>query len=870
MPRTSRCTAVDASLKFGELDRGRGQTDRPLTPVYLFRLRSILRQRWSDYLLVILVVAVLGGLAMGSAVLGRRTQSSFASFLARDKASTLTMSTYGTEPSSPANHYLPSVETAIRRLPEVQSVEAWVGGLAFPIAADGTPLAAANNTVNVAASVDGLYLDQDRVKVIQGRAANPKSPSEFVTSALGARLLGLHLGEEVPFGTFTIPMTEQPGFGTAAVQPLSKADLRLVGIVEFNNQVIQDDTDRFPTILVLTPAFTRTLPDVYGTWYGIRLRPGVRDLAAVERQVVALLPPGSAPNFNFESTVESRVEAALRPESIALAGFGLIAALAVLGILIPVLARLVVNGEADRRVLRALGASRASVAADTAVGPVAALAAGSVLAVPVSMALSLLAPLGPVHRLYHPSSLAPDWAVVGAGAALFTGVLGAVAVTMAVLSADAVGRRRRPVEVPVSRVALAARAAGLPVPVVVGARFALEPGRGHTAVPARSVIGGAMLSVALVVATLTFASGLRTLASRPALYGWDWSYALFSYTAVPPQARAALTADPLVQGWSGYSDVNFEIDGREVPGLGAADTAVVGPPILSGHEVTGAGQVVLGRATLAALHKKVGDVVQLGYGSPNTAPLYLPPRTMRIVGTATFPALAGSSTFAEHAGMGVGALMSYLSLPASFRSQIQSPDPTQVGPPLVFVRYRSGVGTKAAVADLKRIVAISNRAFASDPAAVGDFVSWEGVQRPAAIVNYQSTGGTPLILALGLAVGAMAALALSLVASVRRRRRDLAVLKTIGFTRAQTTATVAAQALVTAALAVAAGVPIGVAAGRQLWVAFARSIDAVPAPTVPGSVAVVAIAAIVIAMIVSVVPGRLAASTSAAAVLRAD
>ena len=856
------------------MDRGRRQTgtESALHPtrVYRYRLRSILRAHWTDYLAITVIVAVLGGLAMGSVVIGRRTQSSFASFLARDKASTLTMSTYGTDFTSPANKFLPSVEAAIRRLPEVQSVEAWVGGIAVPIAADGAPLPQANNDVNIAASVDGLYFDQDRVTVVQGRVADPNSPDEFVTSALGARLLGLHLGEEVPFGVFTVPMTEQPGFGTAAVQPLSRPVLRLVGIIEFNNQVIQDDTDRLPTNLVLTPAFTRTLPDQYGTWYGIRLKRGVDNLGGAERHIVALLPPGSAPNFSFESSVQNRVEAALRPESIALAGFGLIAALALLGILIPLLARLVVNGERDRRVLRALGASPESSAADSAVGAVSALAAGTLLAVPVSMALSLLAPLGPVHRVYHPSSLTLDWTVAGAGFVLFTGVLGAVAVVMTARSAETVHRRLRTAEPPPSRVAVAAGAAGLPVPVVVGARFALEPGRGRTAVPARSVIAGAMLSVALVVATLTFGSGLRTLASRPALYGWDWSYALFSYTAVPPQTRAALNTDPLVLRWSGYSAVNVQIDGREIPALGADDTAAVGPPILSGRAVTGPDQVVLGKATLASLHKKVGDFVQLGYGSPGTAPLYLPPRPMRVVGTATLPAIAGSSTFAEHTSMGTGAIFSYLSLPPGFRSLIQIPDPTQDGPPLVFVRYRPGVAKGAAVADLDRIVGIGNRAFAADPSAIGDSLSWEGVQRPAAVVNYQSTGGTPLILALGLALGAMAALALSLVASVRRRRRDLAVLKTLGFTRAQTTATVAAQGVVTAVLAIAVGVPVGVAAGRQLWFAFARSIDAVPVPTVPASVALVAVVAVVLAVAVAVVPGRLAARTPAAAVLRVD
>ena len=839
--------------------------------MYRYRLRSILRRRWPDYLALILLVALLGGLAMGSVIVGRRTQSAFAAFLAKDDASTLTLSTYGTAQNPGANSYLPSVEAAIRRLPEVAEVESWAGSFAIPIQPNGVPDVATNNTVNIASSVDGLYFHQDRATVIQGRMADPDAPDEFVTSALGAQLLGVHLGQAVPFGVFSPEQTQSPAFGTPAVQPMSTLHIRLVGIVEFNDQVIADDTDRIPTNLVLTPALTRTLLKENGSWYGIRLKHGSRDVAAVESKIVALLPPGSVPNFNFVSTALNRVETAMRPESIALGGFGLIAALAALGICIPILARLTLNGEDDRRVLRALGAAPQLVAADTYVATVAALALGTLLAIGVSAALSTLAPLGPVHRVYHPGSPALDWTVVGAGAALFTGVLGAVAVTMAVRSTRGRARRGHAAGLYApSRLAGAAATAGLPAPVVLGARFALEPGRGRTAVPARSVIGGAMLSVTIVVATLTFASGLRTLVSRPALYGWNWGYALISQFGVPPQARAALDSDPLVQASSGYIAVDLEVDGRVIPAFGAQDNLVVAPPILSGHPVTGAGQIVLGPATLALLGKGIGDEVQVGFGSPANAPLYLPPRAMRIVGSATFPAMAGSNTFAEHPGLGVGALFSYLSLPASFIKQTESPDPTQNGTPDVFVRFRPGVSTKAAVADLNRIVAVADRAFASDPGATTDTVSWEGVQRPAAIVNYRSTGGTPLILAAGLAVGALVALALSLVASVRRRRRDLAVLKTLGFTRAQTTATVAAQALVTAVLAVAVGIPVGIAAGRQLWIAFARSIDAVPAPTVPVSVALVGVVTLVVAVLVAVVPGRLAARTPAATVLRAE
>jgi hypothetical protein len=548
----------------------------------------------------------------------------------------------------------------------------------------------------------------------------------------------------------------------------------------------------------------------------------------------------------------------------------LIAALAAIGICIPVLSRLTLNGEDDRRVLRAIGAAPRLVAADTYFGAVAALALGTVLATGVAVALSTLAPLGPVHRVYHPGSLAPDWTVVGAGAAAFTGLLGAVAVTMAVHRAGSGAGRRPPRPYTSSRIADAAASAGLPAPVVLGTRFALEPGRGRTAVPARSVIGAAMLSVVLVVATLTFASGLHTLVSRPALYGWNWDYALVTQNDIPPQTIAALSRDPLVQAWSGYLDIGVEMDGQVIPSLGAEENNAVGPPILSGHQLTGAGQVVMGPATLAALGKRVGDEITVQFGSPSTAPLYLPPRPWKIVGTATFPAISGSNTFSEHPSMGVGALFSYESLPPSFLADTETPDPTQNGPPNVFIRFRSGVSSRAAVADLDRLIAVAARAFAADPATAGDSVSYEGVLRPAAIVNYQSTGSTPLALAAGLALGAMVALALSLVASVRRRRRDLAVLKTLGFTRAQTSATVAAQALVTAVLADAVGIPVGIAAGRQLWIAFARSIDSVPTPTVPASVAIVGVVTLLVALVVAVVPGRLAARTPVAAVLRTE
>ena len=149
------------------------------------------------------------------------------------------------------------------------------------------------------------------------------------------------------------------------------------------------------------------------------------------------------------------------------------------------------------------------------------------------------------------------------------------------------------------------------------------------------------------------------------------------------------------------------------------------------------------------------------------------------------------------------------------------------------MRLRSGVSAAAGRASLQRIAEAANKVFAADPNAAGNNVTVLGVQRPVQIVNYRSIGSTPVILAVGLAVGAIVALALTLVASVRHRRRDLALLKALGFTPRQLASVVAWQSTVTAVVGVIVGVPLGIVIGRQLWTLFARNINAVPDPTVP-------------------------------------
>src|ERR1700728_4626879 len=125
-----------------------------------YRFRATFRRRWGGYLAVAVLIGLVGGIAMGSIVAARRTQSSYPAFLASTNASTLTMSTYGVTGNSAANGYSPAVTRAIARLPEVKLVEGWVGVGVVPLAPDGAPRL--DSSINTASSLDGLYFNEDR------------------------------------------------------------------------------------------------------------------------------------------------------------------------------------------------------------------------------------------------------------------------------------------------------------------------------------------------------------------------------------------------------------------------------------------------------------------------------------------------------------------------------------------------------------------------------------------------------------------------------------------------------------------------------------------------------------------------------------
>ncbi len=832
-----------------------------------YRFRATFRRRWTGYLTLVLLIGLVGGVAMAAAAGARRTQSSFPTYLAGTNPSDVQV--FAEFDPITKTGFSEKVNEAVARVPGVERAVDVVGfdGTLQVLGHSEVPGIPGEAPPALEGSPNGEYFSTDRVTVLQGRMPNPGRMDEIVMSAGGAAQYGLHLGSTLRVAFFSDAQVQNPNFtGYPQNKPYLIVPFALVGIIESSQQVVEDDDAALgDQVAVITPALTKRLESccAYYSYASLHLRGGEAHEAAVaaalNKVVRDLGPLGGATTW---APFVAKAERAIRPEAIAIGVFGLIAALAALVINGQVVSRLVRRNAGESAIVRALGAEPAMVMADGLLGVLAAVLTGALLAVALAVALSPLAPLGPVRPVYPDIGVSFDWTVLGSGFLLFVVVLGSAAVAVAYRVAPhrLAGRASAPEHNPVWS---QAAAAALPPSAVLGLRSALGSGpgsaSGRDAAPVRSALLGAVIAVVVIVTSITFGASLDSLVSQPPLYGWNWDYALLAGFSAAENLPAAQTAtlldhDPDVAHWTGVYFVEAELDGQSVPVLAMNPNAPVSPSMLSGHELASPSQIVLGPATLASLHTRVGGTV--------VATVDGHARTLRVVGRATLPTIGGSGDPAL--AMGSGAVMAASLFSATDLNQQGSP---VAGPMAAFITVRPGVSNAAALRSLDHITTVLNRT--SDPdGPVGGVVS---ALRPVEIANYRTVGTTPALLAAVLAAGALGALGLTLVASVRQRRRQFAVLKALGFTQRQLAASVAWQSSVAALVGVVVGVPAGIALGRWLWTLFADGISAVPHPTVPAlSIALVALGAVVFANLVALVPGRVAARTRTSLLLRAE
>jgi hypothetical protein len=256
----------------------------PALAVARYRLRATFARRLGGYVALVFLIALLGGVAMGSIGAARRNQSAYPKFLSASNPSNLFFSSFSTGGPSGDNAAYTVTAAAVARLADVKHVASDANLLAAPLEANGAPNLAVVTQLDSGGSLDGEFFDQDRPGVTQGRMANPADANQFVATAAGARLLGVRVGQSVRFGDYSEAQTESPKFGTPSVAPIELVRATLVGIIVPNDQVVEDDVDTFQDEILFTPAFTK-LADSTSSQFGIQLEHGDRDLPTVEREL---------------------------------------------------------------------------------------------------------------------------------------------------------------------------------------------------------------------------------------------------------------------------------------------------------------------------------------------------------------------------------------------------------------------------------------------------------------------------------------------------------------------------------------------------------------------------------------------------------
>jgi hypothetical protein len=387
----------------------------------------------------------------------------------------------------------------------------------------------------------------------------------------------------------------------------------------------------------------------------------------------------------------------------------------------------------------------------------------------------------------------------------------------------------------------------MPAPIGTGVRLALESGRGRTQVPVRSSLASVILAIAALASALTFSAGLTHLLSAPRLYGWGWDAHLVTTdsTTTAGQGLKVLVHDARVQDIAIVDTPPFLLNNRiRVDGLALKQVkGEITPVVLAGRAPLRAGEVAVGAKTLRDLHLDIGQQVRLTIPAiAGLNPLF------RIVGTVVLPPTSDASRL----GVGVVILIDSESLLAP--KGFTPPTPTDI-----LLRLAPGVDARAFFTELKGALAHNGNWAILRPT------------RPSDLVNFGQVQNLPLVLAGLVGLLAVATLAHTLVTAIRRRRRDLAILKMLGFVPRQVRLAVAWQATTFVAVTLLIGLPIGVALGRAIWVLFADQLGAVADPVYPSIALLVTIpAAIVLANIIATVPAYIAARLKPAVVLRAE
>jgi putative ABC transport system permease protein len=785
----------------------------------LVRARAELRARLPSMLALTILLGLGAGAVMTLTAGARRTDSAYARFAREYKAADMLL--------------YPQFGDTFAKF-DFATVAAQPQVL---VAARQSFLGAQEQNIQVLAGDPPLGTEINRMKVLEGRLPRPDSTDEAVVSFDFAKARHLRPGSV---------MTIRFGLLDSTFVPMR---LRIVGIEaspgEFPPQLSSNTPGTSGNLHIGRKAYELLKQRNVFTldFLLLRLRRGSADFTAMNAALNRLA--GGKPQLNQNLGAQAaNVQRSIHLQAVALRIVGGLVGLIGLLVLSQLIARQAALDARETPTLLALGMTRRQIFS-SGLGRYSLIGiAGGLIGVASAFAASPLMPIG-TGRIAEPNpGLSFDALILGLGA------VGTIVVILALAARPLWKSTKRSVEAAVapadpSLVARTAAAPGFSPAVSTGIRLALETGRGPTAVPVRSSLLSVTLAIAALAGALTFGAGLDHLLKTPLQYGWNWDVHATS-TNDEPQAASAmkvLDADPAVEAAALVDNPPINIGETRFDAISIKQhKGVIGPRILDGRAPRAANEVALGVKTMRDAHVRIGSTVHMQISAIAGGGA-----SFKVVGSVVIP--PNSDT----ARLGSGGVITYdgelAMVPKDFKDL----------PPIseIYFKFAPGVDRKAA---LKKIEPVLSK-------------DYEIIlpSKPSDLVNFGQVQNLPLLLAGLVAVMAAATLAHTLVTAIRRRRRDLAILKMLGFAPGQVRWTVACQATTFVSAALVIGLPVGLAAGRLAWTAVARQLGTAPEPVTPSVQLLLTIPwAVLFANLIAAIPGVMAGRMRPAPALRAE
>jgi FtsX-like permease family protein/MacB-like protein len=800
-------------------------------------LRLELRRRWRSLAVLALLVAVAGGTVMTATAGARRG----ASTIGRLEERTLPATT-AVLANTPGFDW-----SGISALPEVESLTKFV--VDYSYAFEGVP----GDGLAFPTLDDAVMRTIEKPVVFAGRVFDPIRPDEVVVSRRFVKNFHKGVGD-----TLVLRLPSRKQLAQAAEDPPGgftgpRVRMRIVGVV---GSLWFSDSPDGPGVVTMSPAVAARYPDyIVGNQQDkdnssfintlVRLRGGEAALPQFRKDVARVTGRSDIELMDLPAQTE-QIQRQLSFEARCLLAFALAAFVASLFLVGQAIVRYAAGSTAELQTLRALGMTPRQAIGTASTAPAIVGVAGALAGIAAAYLASQRFPIGTANLLEPSPGRSVDWVVFGPGLAVVTILVAGGSAGTAWL---ALGAARRAASARRSTIASAVARGGFGVPVVVGTRFALESGRGRTAVPARPAIIGAVIGVLGIVAAFTFSHGVTDAAAHPERFGQTFqlsSYIGFNDHDFGPSDKllATIGADKNVVGLDdARTSVATGPDGNGSVSLytytgGRKPLKVV---VTSGRMPASANEVLLAPRTLSALHARIGSQVKLKGSRPHT------------IGTYT---VAGSGLVPEgaHNGYADGGWVT----PAGYGRIFTG---FKFHGYLVAVAAGQDPAAVAAAIEKKVVKQFPQaQSFSLDPPSV-----------PAEVAEIRQVRLLPIVLGIFLALLAIGAVGHALATAVRRRSHDLAVLRALGMTQWQCRWVVVTQASVLAAIGLLFGVPIGLALGRTVWRAVA---DYTPLQYIPPIAAWVLLlvgpAALLIANLLAAWPGQRAARLRISHILRAE